>query len=239
MSSNPVREYDELLAMLDRRFQFVRDQYPYAIACGDGCAACCHGLFDVSLPDARRIVRGYAALPPPVQDVVAERALRLQNRILRKLPELAPPYLATTCLLDASDQDVQERIDAMVESMPEARCTFLDDGDHCLIYADRPLACRLEGLPMVDGQDGLFDNWCERNFQEGITPETESALITDLQLDYYAMQDLEQAAAMRLLRLFGDSHSTCQEAPTVLIPSSIAAYADFRRLELPSVFGTS
>ena len=91
----------------------------------------------------------------------------------------------------------------------------------------------------VDGQDGLFDNWCERNFQEGITPETESALITDLQLDYYAMQDLEQAAAMRLLRLFGDSHSTCQEAPTVLMPSIIAAYADFRRLELPSVFGAS
>ena len=234
MSSNPVRKYDELLATLDRRFQSVHARYPYDIACGDGCAACCHGLFDVSLPDARRIVRGYAALPPPLQDAVAERALRLQDRILGKLPELSSPYL-----LDASDQNVQDRIDAMTELMPEARCIFLDDGDRCLIYDDRPMACRLEGLPMIDRHDGLFDDWCEKNFKEGIAPETSSELMAELQLDYYAMQELEQMAAMRLVRLFRDSHPTGKEAPTVLIPSIIAAYADFQRLALPSVLGTS
>jgi hypothetical protein len=34
--------------------------------CGDGCFRCCHGLFDVPLPDALAVAEGYRGLPDAV-----------------------------------------------------------------------------------------------------------------------------------------------------------------------------
>jgi hypothetical protein len=42
------------------------------------------------------------------------------------------------------------------------------------------MSCRLEGVPMVDTHDGLFSDWCELNFVNGV-PE---AAWKDLEQDY-------------------------------------------------------
>jgi len=229
--SGAVRRYDELLEAMDRRFRDLRGRYPGAVACGSGCAGCCHGLFDVSLPDARRLARAYAALPPPARDAVALRAARLQGEIGARLPELAFPYLV--------EPGMDEGIDALAEAMAGARCPFLDDGgdggrrDQCLVYADRPLACRLEGLPMVDENDGPFDDWCEKNFAGPLPPEA----ARDLQLDYYAMREVEQAAAFQLLPCLPVKRKERADAPTVLVPSVVAAFEGFWRPALPRLFG--
>ncbi len=40
---------------------------------------------------------------------------------------------------------------------------------------ERPMACRLEGVPMVDTRHGLLGDWCDLNFTGGV-PEDARAV---------------------------------------------------------------
>jgi hypothetical protein len=49
----------------------------------------------------------------------------------------------------------------------ETRCPFLGDDDRCLIYAFRPMTCRLHGLPNIDFSGESFsDLFCSLNFKD-------------------------------------------------------------------------
>ncbi len=73
---------------------------------------------------------------------------------------------------------------------------------------------------MVDDHDGLFGDWCELNFVEGVSEEAQE----NLQRDYYGLQESERASTSHLSELLlGES----QEALTVFIPSIIVEYERF------------
>jgi hypothetical protein len=76
---------------------------------------------------------------------------------------------------------------------------------------------------MVDINDGLFGDWCELNFKEGVSAE----LAEDLRLDYYEIQTIEQEVTGHLSQYFGASP---QKEATLFIPSVIAASDVFRIL---------
>jgi Fe-S-cluster containining protein len=174
-----IAEYAELRRRLQERFRAVRAKYANHMRCAQGCALCCHGLFDVSVPDALLIARGFRALPAPVRVEVVQKATAIQEK-LSGPAGFEPPYL-----LDGFSAG---QIDALVESAGEVRCPFLDDRNACLIYAFRPLQCLLEGIPMVDFKDGLFGDWCELNFVDGVS----ARMAEDLRLDYYEIREVEQ-----------------------------------------------
>lgn len=150
------------------------------MSCRQGCARCCHGLFDISIPDSQRVAEGFRTIPREVREQVAERAAMIQSRIEEEEPDLGYPFY-----LNSLSQD---RVDRLVEAIGDVRCPFLDESDSCLIYEYRPIACILEGVPMVDVHDGLFGDWCELNFRDGFSPEMQP----DLRLDYYEVQEAEQ-----------------------------------------------
>ncbi len=203
-----MQQHDELLDSLAKWFRSVQSAYGGRMQCAKGCARCCHGLFDVSLPDAMRIAHGYRLLPEVLKSAVAGIALDIQHQIVRECPELKEP-----CFLHELSED---RIDSIVDRIGEVRCPMLDEGDRCLIYDLRPLACRLEGVPMVDAHDGVFGDWCELNFREGVTPE----LAESLRLDYCGIQAIEGEATAKLSKiLLGTPH----EQVTLFIPSVITA----------------
>jgi hypothetical protein len=89
----------------------------------------------------------------------------------------------------------------------------------CLIYESRPLACRLEGVPMVDVQDGLFGDWCELNFKEGVPEKA----LTDLKQDYNRIDQLQEDRSAAVARRAGIS----DHYAVTLIPSVIAEYEGF------------
>lgn len=217
-----MHNYNALLEDVDRQFQRVRARHAPRISCGKGCARCCCGLFDVSLPDAVRLAGALDQLSENMRAMVAARASVLHSQLLQAEPQLETPFF-----LQALPPD---RIDRLVESIPDARCPFLDDQDHCLVYPQRPLACRLEGLPMVDIQDGLFGDWCALNFRVGVTPELEA----DVRRDYYGMQAVEREATALLTQYLCGRR---QEDVTLMIPSVVAAFDSFWRPRLISADG--
>lgn len=194
MNNLLLERHRRLVQLLDQRLRTIRSRHAAHLRCAPGCAGCCHGLFDVSLSDAAMVREGLSELPAETRAAVLERALPIQRSLEAAFPELDPPYL----LAGISE----DRVDQFIDQVGKAPCPFLDGKDSCLIYQYRPLACRLEGIPMVDAKDGLFADWCELNYKGGLTAQ----LIDDLRLDYYEIEEIEGG-------------------PTVFIPSVIVCPA--------------
>jgi len=191
-------------------FDKVREKYSAQMQCGKGCTACCHGLFEISLADAAEVARGFSELPPQVQREVHSRASHLQARIKSMTTDVPEPTLV------GEDDPL---IDRIVDAFDNPPCPFLGNAGECMIYEHRPLTCRLEGVPMIDVRDGLFGDWCELNFKEGI-PEGASK---DLQLDYDAIGAADDMRSDEVARCAGlsDPHAV------TFIPSVIAEYDTF------------
>lgn len=207
-----LQKHNDLVNYLDKWFQLIQDKYTDQMQCGCGCAQCCHGLFDISLPDAMRAAHAFGMLPKEIKTSVTKASSEIQEKIALEGKELQAPFF-----LDKLSPD---RIDELVGSVHDVGCPLLDVNDRCLIYEDRPISCRLEGVPMVDLQDGAFGDWCELNFNDGISSE----LAEDLRLDYYELQVVEQEVTASL-----SSHllGSRQEEVTVLLPSVIASFDTF------------
>ena len=213
-----MRRYRRLLGELDRWFGAVQAANADQLQCRRGCALCCHGLFDISLPDSALLLEGLRALPGPTLAEARDRARLFHSAILSQTPELGPPYLLGGM--------AAERIDRISEAVEGAKCPLLSDQDECLVYAHRPLSCRLEGVPMVDSLDGVFGDWCELNFAQGIPRQAQAGLA----LDYGGIQELEDGLTEQLsLQLFGRS----QRSVTVFIPSLLAEFDSFWNAALP------
>jgi Fe-S-cluster containining protein len=195
---------------IDDWFNDIRKRYASQMQCGEGCTACCYGLFDISLADAVEVARGFQGLPVEVQDQIRSKSAMLQQGIRDALGQSVRPTLF--------DED-DPRVDEIVNAANSPACPCLGPSGECLIYEHRPMACRLEGVPMVDVQDGLFGDWCELNFKEGI-PDT---ALKDLAQDYDRIAASEEASSNVVARQakLSDQHAV------TFIPSVIAEYETF------------
>lgn len=167
-----LQRYRTLLATIDLWFAAKQGEMPNAIVCSDGCSGCCRGLFDISLLDARLLRAGFEQLPAVIRaGVVAKAETRLAD-LQERWPNFSPPYL-----LNHMD-------DSAWTEMPEndlTPCPLLDPAGRCLIYACRPMTCRLHGLPQIDKSGEIFlGEWCSRNLI-GLNPLAMESLRHDFQ----------------------------------------------------------
>jgi len=183
-------------------FSRIRKQYAGQMQCGKGCSACCYGLFDISLADAVDVAHGFQQLTPDVQQRVRSRAVDLNSMIRERT---------------FSEDD--PRIDQIVDSANNRACPCLGDAGECLIYEHRPLACRLEGVPMVDVNEGLFGDWRELNFVEGVP----DSAMRDLKLDYNRIDASEEIRSAAIARQSG----LPDPRAVTFIPSVIAEFDRF------------
>jgi Fe-S-cluster containining protein len=173
-----VAQYQQLLDRLDRWFAETRQRHPGVIPCRAGCTACCHGPFDISVADLRLLQAGLAQLDPIVRDQVRARGQALLDRMRVLEPDWDAPY-------DVRAMD-EERFDRLTEALADVPCPLLDDAGACLVYAHRPMVCRLIGLPMMTAEGELLENACP------IQEEFPAYASLDPQLfDLGALNDLE------------------------------------------------
>jgi Fe-S-cluster containining protein len=147
-----VAQYQQLLERLDRWFAQTRVRHPGIIPCQAGCTACCHGPFDISIADLRLLEAGLRELPSPIRDQVRVRGQALLDRMRALEPDWGPPY--DVRVLE------EERFDRLTEALADVPCPLLDEAGACLVYAHRPMVCRLIGLPMMTAEGELLENAC-------------------------------------------------------------------------------
>jgi Fe-S-cluster containining protein len=203
---------------IDDWFRSIRQKYADQMQCGRGCTLCCYGLFDISLADAREVARGFQKLSPELQNVVRAKASQLHLEMIATRAASSMPTLF-------SEDD--PKIDVTVSAANNPACPCLGDAGECLIYEHRPLSCRLEGVPMVDIKDGLFGDWCELNFEEGIPEAAE----VDLKQDYDAIAELDYAGSAAVAERAGIADSKA----VTFIASVIAEFEGFWKALLPVV----
>ncbi|MFA7346467.1 MAG: YkgJ family cysteine cluster protein [Desulfurivibrionaceae bacterium] len=122
-------ELDKLFAAVDQAFEVVRKAHPEAIACGKGCADCCHAVFDVSLVEAVNLQACFQGLDPAAREQITEAA----QKGVRDW-----------------EQIMESRLDPAVARI---RCPLLDEQGACLCYEARPVNCRTYGIPtVIDGK---------------------------------------------------------------------------------------
>jgi Fe-S-cluster containining protein len=204
--------YDRFLQDLDTWFRSVRVKYGARMQCGQGCTDCCCGLFDVPLPDAMRVAAGFKKLNSSMRAEVLQRSSFIHAKLLESDPKLHDPFLLSS--------DSGKDVDRLADRFDSVRCPFLYDDGGCLIYASRPLACILEGVPMVDASDGPFDDWCRFNFTEGMDRVVE----TDMVLDYYGIEAMVHNCTVTLLESIP---ALGRDPVTVFLPSIVVTYETF------------
>lgn len=151
-----LRDYRALLAEADAWFASCLRSSGHRMRCGEGCAGCCRSLFDITLPEAFLLRRGLDRLPAPVRSEVLQKAEGTAARLRRRWPGFAPPYLLNA-LPEEEWTDIPEE--------DETPCPLLSPGGMCLLYEERPLTCRLHGLPQVDLAGEIFaEEGCTLNF---------------------------------------------------------------------------
>ncbi len=210
-----IKQYGKLLAEVDSWFTGAAAAYPEEIRCGKGCSDCCRALFDITLLDALFLQQGFRKLAPDVREKVLAEAESRVAALQRQWPELAHPYL----LNHRSEDEWQE----LMPEGDETPCLLLDNDGHCLVYENRPMTCRLHGLPLIDiGGEVMHDEWCTENFV-GTDPLAMTGLAGEFDRFFREEVRLDRELS---LRLYG---KVIYELDT-LIPAALLI--DFAKIKL-------
>ena len=151
-------DYRALLETVDAWFARCMEAAGRHIQCRLGCSGCCRGLFDISLMDAALLRRGFDALPDVIRTPVLAKARARLAELRERWPGFGPPYL----LNHLPDEEWTE-----MPEEDETPCPLLGEDGRCLVYAFRPMTCRLHGLPNIDlSGESFSDECCTLNFVE-------------------------------------------------------------------------
>ena len=133
-------EYESLVAQVDAVFKKVSDNFSAEVRCKEGCSDCCHALFDLTLIEAMYLNAKFSELDEIRRNEVlieADKADRKAYVLKKKISKEAQEADHSEILL----RTARERI----------RCPLLGPDDACLLYAYRPITCRIYGVPLEIG----------------------------------------------------------------------------------------
>lgn len=154
------------------------------IRCTAGCNGCCRGLFDITLLDALTLQQAFKKLPEERRAAARSRAAVQLIGLQQRWPTFAHPYLL-------NDLPHRQWETPLPDDTP---CSLLDPEGGCLVYAGRPLTCRLHGLPQVDHSGEVFDGeGCTLNF-----PDSDPLLLPELRGEFRSLF-AEEARLLRQL----------------------------------------
>lgn len=136
-------EYERLRRECDALFQHIARQFPQCVTCKPGCSDCCHALFDLSLVEAMHINQVFNAKFPhgPRRSRLLEKASAMDRALTRTKRQM---------YRDQKNGEAPERIMAQASNLRMA-CPLLDEDNQCILYQDRPVTCRLYGVPQAIG----------------------------------------------------------------------------------------
>lgn len=136
------QKYEAIVAEVDAVFKKFETEMPDLVKCGKGCSDCCYALFDVTLVEGMyinaRFNEKFSGMERSAILDRADKADRQIHKLKRKV------YKAS--------QEGRPVNDILMEvAKARVRCPMLGDDDLCAIYENRPITCRLYGVPTAIG----------------------------------------------------------------------------------------
>ncbi|MFP4284408.1 MAG: YkgJ family cysteine cluster protein [Desulfovermiculus sp.] len=197
-------EYQNIVHGLDTAFERIQGQYPQEVRCEQGCCECCYALFDLTLVEAMFLNRQlHNQLSQHQKEAVLERADRA-DRDIHKIKHQA---------FKARQKGVEPEEILREVGTKQVRCPLLDDKDMCILYAHRPLTCRVYGLPLqIHGQVRTCG---KTGFEPGTSYPT---------INMDTLQDRLMDISQRLVQSLPTKYDKLAE---VLVPVSMALLTEY------------
>jgi Fe-S-cluster containining protein len=126
------RAYEQLTARADAAFEQVALDYPDAVKCRRGCDDCCHAVFGLFLVEAAYLQTFFAGLPSDVKSETVLRCGQADHELAR---------------LQQSMQEGAGNEAGNALASGRVRCPLLSSEKDCVLYAQRPVTCRIYGVP--------------------------------------------------------------------------------------------
>jgi Fe-S-cluster containining protein len=131
-------KYQALVQMVDAVFDRVKKEYPKEVFCREKCSDCCYAIFDLTLVEALYLKDKFLkSFSGKEKNDIIEIAAKT-DRVLTKMKRDAYKQVKNGAdQLDIIGKMSQERV----------RCPLLGEDNLCVLYENRPITCRVYGIP--------------------------------------------------------------------------------------------
>jgi len=200
--------YEALVTMADAAFERVKAEFGECVSCRQGCADCCHALFDLTLIEAIYINNHfYRVHDGEMRQKLLAKADQADRQVYLIKKRAYRNYREGTDENEILAHLATERL----------RCPLLNDQNRCDLYEYRPITCRLYGIPTSIG--GKAHTCGLSGFKEGTSYPTANLdaihqrlydisadLVASLQTSYRKMGDMLVPLSMALLTVYDDAY---------------------------------
>ncbi|CCK82264.1 YkgJ family cysteine cluster protein [Desulfobacula toluolica] len=197
-------KYEALVQMVDAVFARVKNEYPKEVFCREKCSDCCYAIFDLTLIEALYLKNKFLnKFSGKEKNDLIETADKT-DRVLTKMKRDA-----FKAVKNGADQ--LEIVGKM--SQERVRCPLLGQDNLCVLYENRPITCRVYGIPTSTA--GVSHICGRTNFNQGQPYPT-------LNMDKIYTQ--LQLLSAQLVQAINSEKIKMHE---MLIPVSMAMVTDF------------
>lgn len=155
------KQYEAIVEMAEGIFQRVKSENEAHVNCKVGCSDCCFALFDLTLIEAMYLnYHARKQFKGKMREEMIEGANRA-DRMIYKVKRNA--YKS----FEKGENEVKILAEIGAERV---RCPLLNKADQCDLYENRPITCRLYGIPTAIG--GMSHTCGLSGFSEGTSYPT-------------------------------------------------------------------
>jgi len=215
-------KYEKLVAASEAAFERVRNAHHECVKCTEGCADCCHAVFDLTLIEALYLNHCFKDKIAGNQKSTIEENANRSDRQLNKIKRRAHQEF------QAGRSEAEILADLARERV---RCPLLSAQDLCELYECRPLTCRFYGIPTAIAGEG---HTCGLSgFKPGETyptvnldaitarlQEISAELVRDLKTRFVKLADMLVPVSTALLSEYDEVYLGLKEAPVEDPPAS-------------------
>lgn len=133
-------QYASLARKADILFKTIQEKYPDSVRCRIRCCDCCHAVFGLFPIEAAFINYHFNRIERKVRRDILRRAEKAETELLRAKDTLK-----------VFEDKPQMKVYGLGKQ--RVRCPFLSDKEECLFYVNRPIICRVYGVPYSLKQD--------------------------------------------------------------------------------------
>jgi len=127
-------KYLQEVRKADYLFKTIQEKYPDSVRCRIRCCDCCHAVFGVFPIEAAYINYHFNRLDRKVRRDVLRRAEKAEDEMLKAKDSLK-----------VFEDNPKMKVFGLGKQ--RVRCPLLQDSEECVLYVNRPIICRIYGVP--------------------------------------------------------------------------------------------
>ena len=197
-------KYESLVSVAETMFDKVQNEFLKNVKCEPRCSDCCFALFDLTLIEAVYVNYHFNEKFSGVEKLdLIDRANRADRRTYKIKREAHKEFLD-----GAKESAVIGRM-----SIERVRCALLNEDNMCDLYENRPITCRLYGIPT--SSSGMSHTCGKSGFLEGNKYPT-----VNMDQVYKQLYQLSEELVSKV-------NSKNPKMGDMLVPVSMALLADY------------